>query len=198
MNKGKLHIIEIGPHAALRGPLEQIRKGLNNPEHDFISSSTLDRKKDSDKCMLELARTLFQHGYELQWSAVNSMGHKQLEPIPDLPSYPWDYSGGILFTEPRASHEIKNRKYPRHVLLGSLQVTGDGIEHRWRNVLQVNEVPWLQDHKLESEVLFPGAGYLCMAMEGLKQIRGLSDVSDDRERRFLFRDVKSNSSISCS
>ena len=39
----------------------------------------------------------------------------------------------------------------------------------WRNMLKVKDVPWLEDHKLNQTIVFPGAGYVAMAIEALCQ-----------------------------
>ncbi|RYP41541.1 hypothetical protein DL767_000968 [Monosporascus sp. MG133] len=72
----------------------------------------------------------------------------------DLPTFPWDYSKGLLWYEPRASVGTRNRKHLRHELL---------------------EVPWMRDHRLESRVVFPGAGYVAAAIETISQVRGLKE-----------------------
>lgn len=134
-------------------------------------------------CLKTLAGTLYKHGHALDWSSINDVPsggllESKTPLLPDLPSYAWDYSGGILWSEPRASVEIRNRKYPRHELLGTLELTGNGLDYTWRNRLKPSEMPWIKDHKLESRVLFPPAGYIAMAMEAISQVEGVS--SNDR------------------
>lgn len=53
---------------------------------------------------------------------------------------------------------------------GSWVVAGDGIHWSWRNVLNLDEVDWLGDHRLETSVVFLAIEYLATAMEALKQI----------------------------
>ena len=186
---GKVHAIEIGPHSALKGPIDQIRKKLNKNFQSLAYNSTIRRKEDAERCMLELAGSLFQKGYGLDWSVINGWneGFRRPKPVHDLPPYPWDYSGGLLWTEPRATHELRNREYKRHELLGSRQLAGNGIEYNWRNVIQPSEIPWLKDHKVESQTIFPAAGHLCLAIEGLKQILKLDSKNPDIN--FVFRNV---------
>ncbi|KAI2781059.1 hypothetical protein F4815DRAFT_498801 [Daldinia loculata] len=42
---------------------------------------------------------------------------------------------------------MRNRKHLRHELLGTLALTGNGIDFTWRNLLRLSETPWLRDHK---------------------------------------------------
>ncbi|OLN93284.1 Polyketide synthase-nonribosomal peptide synthetase 3 [Colletotrichum chlorophyti] len=165
----KLHLIEIGPHAALKGPIEQTRKKTG---HNFRLSATLVRGEDAEVCIKKLAGELFVRGNPLEWSAVNDYREKgTMTPLHDLPPYPWDYTGTILWSEPRPSVEQRNRQHIRHELLGTSQLAGNGIDYAWRNVLRLSEVPWVRDHKLESQIVFPATGYLGIIMEALCQVR---------------------------
>nr|ALQ32883.1 putative polyketide synthase [Fusarium miscanthi] len=171
-SEGNLHLIEIGPHSALEGPIKQIRKQLRLTETTLPYSSALVRKKDADQCVKTLAGKLFSHGHSLNWDAVNNLLHTGLRILHELAPYPWDYTRnqGVLWSEPRASYEMRNRKFLRHELLGTRALTGNDIDYTWRNLLRLGEVPWLKDHQLEDKIVFPATGYMAMAIEGLSQI----------------------------
>ncbi|CAH0054704.1 unnamed protein product [Clonostachys solani] len=163
----KTHLIEIGPHAALKGPIEMIRKMTG---HHFRYSPSLLRDQDSDKCCKKLAGDLFIHGYSLEWTQINSIPGGFKTPLSTLPPYPWDYSGPVLWSEPRASIEQRNRKHLRHELLGVLHTAGNEIDWAWRNLLQLSEVPWMRDHKLDSQIVFPATSYLGLIIEAVSQV----------------------------
>ncbi|KAI1207269.1 polyketide synthase-like protein [Annulohypoxylon truncatum] len=189
---GDFYFIEIGPHHALKGPVQQTLATMSGPNKRSLPySPSLIRNEDSNIALKRLAGSLFSHGYELNWGNINNLPRSiALRPLPDLPPYPWDYSAGLLWHEPRASTELRNRKYVRHELLGSQQLAGNGIDWSWRNVLRLNEVPWLRDHKVESQVIFPASGYLAMAIEAISQILGLKDRSPhDKPVSFEIRNV---------
>ncbi|KAI0862312.1 polyketide synthase [Xylaria cubensis] len=173
---GNFHIIEIGPHSALRGYIQKIRESVNIDLH--LYTPTLLRKKHAGHQLKNLAGRLFVHGHQLNWSRVNSIPERGLKPFHDLPSYPWDYSAGLLWYEPRASMELRNRKYIRHELLGSQQLAGDGTNWSWRNILRLSEMPWLRGHKVDSQVVFPATGYLAVAIEALSQVLGILQNGD--------------------
>lgn len=63
----------------------------------------------------------------------------------------------------------------RHELLGTLALTGYGIDYTWRNLLRLSEIPWLKDHKLEDQIVFPTTGYLGLAIEAVSQITGAKE-----------------------
>jgi acyl transferase domain-containing protein len=193
VSNGSCHMIEIGPHGAMKGPLRRIRVDLGKTERHCQYSATLDRTKDADACMQNLAGSLFLKGYKLNWYSVNGLPRSGLKHIHNLPTYPWDYSAGLLWYEPRPSINLRNREHVRHELLGSLQLADDGIHMRWRNILQLSEMPWLSGHKVEDQVVFPATGYLAVAMEAVSQIlgirNGLEDLTPDMNVVFEFRDV---------
>ncbi|KAM0454269.1 hypothetical protein ACHAPV_008542 [Trichoderma viride] len=167
----KYHLVEIGPHSALKGPIQQIRTGAKRDKEAVPYSPTLVRKENAYICLKKLAGTLFSYGYNVDWYAVNSVPRHQSLPVPILASYPWDYSKPLPWHEPRASVEHRHRKHIRHELLGTRATAGNGIEWCWRNIPRVSEMPWLRDHKLgESQIVLPGAAYMSIAIEALSQV----------------------------
>ncbi|KAI1076097.1 polyketide synthase-like protein [Whalleya microplaca] len=167
------HLVEIGPHHTLKAPIQQILRGGSNKQ-SLPYSPSLVRGEDSTLAIKKLAGSLFLYGHALNWTKINNLPNDAtLQLLHNIPPYPWDYSGGLLWTEPRASIELRNRQYVRHELLGSQQLAGNGVDWNWRNILLLSEVPWIRDHKVESLVIFPASGYVAMAIEAVSQIRGL-------------------------
>ncbi|KAK7954812.1 polyketide synthase [Apiospora saccharicola] len=179
--EAKYHLVEIGPHSALKGPIQQIRASVQRDQGSVPYSATLVRNEDANLCLKKLAGELFrQHGHHsLDWQAVNSIPASTTttaarEMMQDLPPYPFDYSRPLPWHEPRASVDIRNRAHLRHELLGTHAAAGNGIDWAWRNILRLSEMPWLRDHKLESQVVLPGAAYIAMAIEALSQVLDLN------------------------
>lgn len=187
----KSFLIEVGPHSALKGPIQQIRKAIGLSEKSLPYLSTLIRNEDANLRIKTLAGTLFTHGYSLAWDYVNSLDILAKQPgklrmLHDLVPYPWDYSSGLLWSEPRASVELRNRNHIRHELLGTAALTGNGIDFTWRNILKPSEMPWIKDHKLEDQVVFPAAGYIAVAIEAVSQITGIKQQLKEKQLDFGF------------
>ncbi|ESZ90718.1 hypothetical protein SBOR_8912 [Sclerotinia borealis F-4128] len=91
-----------------------------------------------------------------------------LRVIHDLPTYSWTHKD-LLWNESRISSDYRTQKHKRHDLLGSKVSGTPGRAFWWRNTLKLQEVIWIQDHKLGQTIVFPAAAYLAMAIEGLFQ-----------------------------
>lgn len=185
-------IIEIGPHSALKGPINDILRAQDKQESFYLP--TLIRSKGPSHPILELVGNLFLRGFTrpvqilnatnppLGLSAPHVRGRKF---VPDLAPYRWHH-GPPLWSESRISTEYCNRRHARHELLGSRVPGGSGETLTWRNILKVDDVPWLQDHKLNDTTVFPAAGYLAMALEAFQQSMG----ENLKELDVAIRDVK--------
>jgi len=176
-------LIEVGPHPVLAQPIQDIQK---NTVVESTYFSTLFRGVNSEFSMLKLGGELFIHGYELPFSEINGINHTdpQARILHSLPTYAWDHQE-VLWSESRLSSEYRNLSHRRHDLLG-LKVPGTpGDGAWWRNVLKVQEIPWLQDHKLGYSIVFPAAGFLAMAIEAVTQLQNTTSA----EGKIILRQV---------
>jgi acyl transferase domain-containing protein len=185
-----LHLVELGPHSALEMPIKQICKKLKLSDDKFHYSSALSRGKHGVDCAPGLMGNLFLHGHDVSFAKINYVElpfatGNQGKVLTDLPPYPWTYDQ-ILFNESRSSRELRNRQYGHHDLLGLQALCGDGLTTIWRNTLRAKDVPWVSSHKLGNDVVFPGAGYIAMAIEGICQITGKKKAD---EPSFLLRHI---------
>ncbi|KAI3399737.1 hypothetical protein diail_5804 [Diaporthe ilicicola] len=165
--------LEIGPHATLAGPLRQIstawqeargKTGKTVTSPPYISA--LARGEDSAESFLTAMGKLFELGAPVDLQALIPTGSC----LPDLPRYRWDHSGGDYWRESRMSREWRRREHASHPLLGVRQLESTSLEPSWRNVLHVDKVAWLRDHKIEDLLIFPCAGYIAMAGEAIAQV----------------------------
>ena len=164
-------LLEIGAHPALKGPSNQLLKTLNM-KVPYIASLT--REAPALESLLATAGQLFALGYPVDLAAVNSslsidskgrntqvmLGRR----LHDLPTYSWNHNK--FWAETRLIRENRQRSH-RHSLLGAPIPGGLGTHPRWRNYLRQTEIPWLQQHVVDGKVIYPAAGYICMAIEAL-------------------------------
>ena len=185
----KVHLIELGPHSALEMPLKQTARKLKIKEGNMHYNSAIIRDKNGVDSVLNLMGQLFLHGHKVSFADVNHVDTANANAVQgnlltNLPPYSWTYDGPVLWNEGRQSRELRNRKYGHHDLLGLQMLGGSGIITTWRNMLKVQDVPWLQSHKLGDDIVFPAAGFLAMAIEGICQVL---DIERQQRPRISFR-----------
>ena len=162
MNKTDGIFLEIGPHSALAGPLRQIC-AANSRACNYISA--LERGKNSRTSLLSSIGKLYQNRVSLDFRVLFPTGRA----IPGLPTYPWDHSAAY-WHESRISKAWRARPYPNHCLLGTRILEAAGTEPQWRNILCLDDEPWLADHKIQKDVVFPFAAYVSLAGEAVRQV----------------------------
>ncbi|KAL9047293.1 MAG: hypothetical protein Q9214_000093 [Letrouitia sp. 1 TL-2023] len=199
-------LVEIGPHAALSGPLRQIRSRLVEDDGPKLAPclGSIIRNEDGCKNMLSLAGNLFVHNVPVDLTAVNSnpvaidgmqtnASRAGANIIADLPNYRFHY-GPPVYYESRYNKEWRLRKHLRHDILGAKQPGCAKGRPSWRNMLRLKDVPWLDDHKLLPVPIFPAAGYLAMAVEAMSQHHHAEDEAP-AIAGFSFRNVAINSTM---
>lgn len=165
-------VIEVGPHAALSGPLRQSLSESNfklpsGSPFKYTYTPCLVRNASAVVTVLTLVGKVFETGSPVQLDGGES--GKSLRVIGNLPSYPWDHSNTYWY-ESRLSKGNRLRPFPPHDLLGLFEVGSSPYEPRWRYHISLARIPWLRDHVIEGFVVFPGAGYLIMVIEAMKQL----------------------------
>lgn len=87
-------MIEIGPHAALEGPVKQILKSVGANAMKIPYASALLRNKDAVDTAVQLAATLFLKGAKLDLGAINFPipGMRAPAVLTNMPKYPWNHS----------------------------------------------------------------------------------------------------------
>ncbi len=163
--------LEIGPHSALAGPLRQIFSvAATQAIPTYVP--TLVRGKNCTESLLTAVGKLHLQSVPINFTALTPSKRVLL----NLPNYPWNRDTSY-WCESRVSREWRMRKFPRHELLGSRILEGNDLEPTWRNMLQLEDVPFLRDHKIIDNFIFPCAGYVAMAGEAIRQVSGTNDFT---------------------
>ncbi|KAL3436350.1 hypothetical protein BDV09DRAFT_194014 [Aspergillus tetrazonus] len=168
-------LMEIGPHPALKGPSRQTLQFL---KLDIPYLSSLTRGTPDYEGLLTASGQLFALGYPVDLAAVNSdhfMDESGLvhrfncgQRLRDMPKYCWDHNARY-WADTRIISEHRLRKH-RHALLGIPLPGSFPGSPRWRNFLRLDELPWLADHKIDGDIVFPAAGYIAMAVEAVARL----------------------------
>ncbi|GMF78452.1 unnamed protein product [Aspergillus oryzae] len=164
--------LEIGPHSTLAGPLRQIFQAQTSKNRAALYVPTLCRGTEEWQSLLATAGHMFTHGIPIDLSNIIPNGAA----LHDLPPYFWKH-GERFWNESRLANHWRLRQEPHHELLGSRVLESSSVEPSWRNILHIDQVPWLGDHKIGKDVVFPCAGYVAMVGEAIRQISELTEYS---------------------
>ena len=165
-------IVEVGPHGALGGPIQEL---MTLPEFNGSRISYLTcllRGKNSVDTMQQLATDLIHKGYRTNVEAINfPHGKDDVQVLHDLPRYPWNHQTRY-WIEPRLNkaYRQRQRQHMPHDLVGSLQISTNSFTPTWRHIIRVSDIPWIRDHVVQSNIVYPGAGLISMAIQGITQV----------------------------
>ncbi|KAI7920192.1 hypothetical protein M0657_004557 [Pyricularia oryzae] len=179
-------LLEIGPHAALRGPIRSIVKQVHQTAEWKIGYATVLKRGDGAiENALGAAGSLFCRGFDVDLAASIALnGGNNVLMLTDLPGYPFNHKKEY-WAESRLSRNYRFRSAPRHELLGAPVPDWDKNDAVWRNYIRITENPWVEHHKVSGEILYPAAGMLVMAIEASRQLVD----KDQQVAGFRFKDV---------
>lgn len=162
--------IEMSPHPILLPSIEETiaASGTNG-----VALASTRRQTDERRSLLETLGTLYGLGYSPDWTKI----HRQRGMVVSLPKYPWQRER-FWVESPRQT------KYARgtgvHPLLGmrfdSSIAPG---EHVWQQSVSVEALPFLADHCIQGEVVFPGTGYVEIGLAAAQAVYGAGAIVID-------------------
>ncbi|KAJ5952428.1 uncharacterized protein N7479_010841 [Penicillium vulpinum] len=135
-------LVEIGPHSTMKGPIMDTLKSLGPNVSKIGYIPTILRKVDAAESVLNTAAAAYVRGATLNMTAVN-------------------------FPKTGAKHTFRDRA--RNDILGVLANYSNDLEPTWRNIIRLDEIPYLRDHKMQGMAVYPLAGYLVMAIEAARR-----------------------------
>lgn len=173
--------VEVGPHPALKSPATTTIRAITGQSLSY--TGVLRRGADDAEAFAEGLGYVWQSlgGKAVDFARLELRGHANHPETPapsllkSLPTYPWAHDREY-WHESRFSKALRNNTLRPHVLLGSRVPDGTQSEVRWRNYLNIREIPWLVHHQIQGQIIFPAAGYLSAAVEAVVQLYGLDSV----------------------
>ncbi|KAF2010557.1 hypothetical protein BU24DRAFT_472713 [Aaosphaeria arxii CBS 175.79] len=170
--------LEIGPHSALQGPLKQSLHGME-PQAPVNYTSAMVRNVSALSSLLTAIGSLWQQNVNIDMQRGVSLSTcDSYIPVvpPSLPAYVFNHSV-MYWEEPRSNIDFRLREHHHHDLVGAR--FGDlrsKAEAQWRLRITVKSMPWVQDHKVQGSLVYPAAGSIAMAIEGMKQLLASSKL----------------------
>ncbi len=154
--------VEVGPHPVLARSISDCLLDLNRTG---VVLSSLRRGEPERAAMLAAAGALYCHGCTLDWSVFASGQFVR------LPAYAWQRER--YWQETEASREARTGNGARrtsitqsaaeHTLLGSRLSLAPSVKI-WESEIDLGRLNFLGDHRIQSTAVYPGAGYVEMAL----------------------------------
>lgn len=167
--------LEIGPHPVLANSITECLAAQE--KEGRIMASIRRKEPEQERFMTSLAE-LYCLGFDINWKELYPNGK-----FVTLPAYPWRKDR--YWVEPL---EVEKRRlgFMDHPLLGRRMFTP---APSWETNVDPEKVPYLRDHRIQGNVVFPAAGYIEMAFGALKALFGDGNFSleelDFRKALFL-------------
>ena len=168
-------LLEIGPHAALSGPIRECLQGLPVPRQ-LAYQSLIIRNKDACNTFMEAVARLYCKGYPVLALKLNGDGAMDTRCLSTLPAYPFNHTRSF-WSRSITNESYLFRKYPKNDFLGSPTADSSSLDSRWRFNVNSTNSAWVMDHRIGSVILFPAAGMLVMAIEAVTQLENDFEIS---------------------
>jgi acyl transferase domain-containing protein/NADPH:quinone reductase-like Zn-dependent oxidoreductase/surfactin synthase thioesterase subunit/ubiquinone/menaquinone biosynthesis C-methylase UbiE len=174
-----LAFVELGPHPIHATAIGEL---LAQRGAEGVVVPSLHRKQKDRATLLASLASLYVNGFDPSWDTLFDGIRERAE----LPFYPWQRERYWLETP-----ESRSRRFPplKHPLVGEQSHAADEPgKHVWELVLDPAVFPWLDDHRVQGPIVFPGAGYLDMVLGCAEDVFGEGSYSleDVEFRRALF------------
>lgn len=150
--------LEIGPHPVLT---HSIKECLSARQLQGQVVPSIRRLEDEGARFVQSLAILHSYGVNIDWSPMYQGGT-----VTTLPTYPW--KNDRYWAESKAVEQVRLGQ-SAHPLLGRRLPTASPA---WEALLDIEKQPYLNDHRIQGNVLFPAAGYIEMAAQAMKDLTG--------------------------
>jgi acyl transferase domain-containing protein len=153
IGEGHTVFVEMSPHPILQPSVEEI---LGSSGRDGVAVGSLRRHQGERRALLEALGALWVKGHPVAWDRQFPDGGRKLP----LPTYAWGDRERYWLDGPVPA---VRRGHP---LLGesTRSSVSEGVTY-WTNDLSIAITPYLEDHRVGGQVVFPAAGYVEMALQ---------------------------------
>jgi acyl transferase domain-containing protein/acyl carrier protein len=157
--------LEISPHPIL---LPSIEENLQEAGREGAALASVRRQGEERRCMLDALGAMYVHGVPVKWEKIypEPMHHAP------LPTYPWQHER--YWVQPAMARRRRIAQAAgTHPLLGErLALSLRPEMYCWQQWLNEEEFPYIADHRVQGEIVFPGAGLVEMALSAGAEVYG--------------------------
>ncbi|MEP6948357.1 MAG: SDR family NAD(P)-dependent oxidoreductase [Ginsengibacter sp.] len=163
LNEGHTTFIEIGPHPILQSSIQQTVQ----PGHGEVRLLPSLRKGEPEReVLLRSVGVLYSEGFSINWDTLYPKKGKYVE----LPPIGWQRQRYWMDKRPSGhtsnSPSIPPREKNYHPLLGDLiALANSPSTFIWQTDIDDDLLGFLEDHRIEDEIVFPAAAYIEMAWQ---------------------------------
>jgi acyl transferase domain-containing protein/surfactin synthase thioesterase subunit/acyl carrier protein len=155
--------IEISPHPLLCSAMQECAAHANKK---VLVVNSLQREKPGQETLYSQLGELFTQGFDINWKTFYQT---EKAPAISLPNYPFQRE---RYEPEIRAHKVnernKNQDYP---LAGNLLTLADQNDlFFWETEISIHSLPLLKDHRVNNEVIVPGAALIEMVFEGAREI----------------------------
>lgn len=175
---GATHFLEVSPHPVLvRSVQECLKAATGVVAAPAVVLASLRREQPERATLFGTLGQLYTIGYPIAWPQV-TQGH-----FVHLPPYPWQREHYWLETaesrqdrlEQSTSQTTISRRASTHPLLGG-QLNLAPAVRVWEGELDRKQLAYLDDHRVQNSIIYPGAGYLEMALAVAAQVQVTAQI----------------------
>ncbi len=162
IDDGFTTFIEVAPHPILTAGAQELLQ--NNEVKDGLIVPSLRRKEDEAIVSMGSLGILFTHGYPVNWQQFFGL-HRQFV---KMPHYAWQHESHWFENEKCAEGRLGKGFHPH--LIDFKQSVADPNNVIWDVELSKAIHPYIEEHKVEGTIVFPGTGHLEIATAAAKEI----------------------------
>jgi len=151
--------LELSPHPVLAGTISECL--LTNGQKSAVLPS-LRRQEAEREQMLGSLGALHTLGYPVAWDSLYREGGRFVR----LPSYPWQHERYWQESEVAETSRLGRQVHP---LLGRRLASA---QQSWEIEVDKQLLPYLDDHRIQGTVVYPGAAYVEMALAVGREVFG--------------------------
>ena len=146
--------VEIGPHPVLVSGSEALFKKLDT---DAMIAPSMTRKEPEATVWLQSLARLAARGLQPDTAVMFGSDLRYVR----LPQYPWQQTRH-WFESPAAA-ELRRGRFEHPFLKRQMQLVTEPGLAIWEATLSVQKFPYLHDHQVDGEIVFPATGHLELA-----------------------------------
>ena len=148
---GQKQFLEISPHPVLSNSMTECLAAADAPGMVLPS---LRRQQPERATLLGTLGALHVNGHEVDWKGLYPSASSALR----LPDYPWQKEH--FWHEAEFSRRLRTHPVVNPLIFLALQSS----HPTWETALNKSVLTWLKDHRVGQHLIFPGAGYVEMAL----------------------------------